>query len=280
MSDLLTRLDTWGYQLLVAVWGQFWPAVTIICVLAVIERLHPRERGQPLTSWLFNLGCYALLLTISTLMIWAGWGALIARASAWLTIAPLRLAQPEGPWEAGLRWTLALVALDFFNYWLHRLNHAVPALWALHRFHHDERHLSAATSLRAHWLSVPLSHAFCLVPVAWLLGLDALNGSVVLVVTAVVAISHMNCDIGFGLVVVGARYHRVHHDRDRSWHDSNFADVLPLWDILFGTYRAPPGVPGRSPGLADVAPTTSVGAALALPVTEWRRLLRTRINRA
>ena len=207
----------------------------------------------------------------------------IAKASATLQLAPPRLAAPAGVTETLVRWMLAIVAFDFFNYWLHRINHAVPALWALHRFHHDERHVSAATALRAHWLSVPIEQLFVLVPVAWLLGLDVLHGPVVLFMTALVAISHMNSDFGLGpltRLVVGPRYHRVHHDRDRQWHDSNFANILPVWDFAFGTYRAPEVASARAPGLDGVPPTASYARALMPPFGEWRRMLRGRIGRA
>jgi sterol desaturase/sphingolipid hydroxylase (fatty acid hydroxylase superfamily) len=36
-------------------------------------------------------------------------------------------------------------------------------------------------------------------------------------------------------------FHRWHHSREREAWDKNFAGVLPLWDILFGTYYMPEG---------------------------------------
>lgn len=281
--NLLNALDAWAYQMIVAVWGQFWPVAALICGLALFERAIPLERRQPWAPWLFNLVCYAILLSVSTVIAWMGWGKVIAHAGAWLQLAPQRLAAPAGTVETCARWALALVAFDFFNYWLHRINHAIPALWALHRFHHDERHLSAATALRAHWLSVPIQQLLVLVPVAWLLGLDALQGPVVFVMTAVAAVSHMNIDFGLGRLtrfVVGPRYHRLHHDRDRKSHDSNFANILPVWDIAFGTYREPAVAGRRPPGLDDVPPTTSYARALMPPFGEWGRMLRQRIRGA
>jgi sterol desaturase/sphingolipid hydroxylase (fatty acid hydroxylase superfamily) len=34
--------------------------------------------------------------------------------------------------------------------------------------------------------------------------------------------------------------HRVHHDQDQRYTDSNYADVFILWDRLFGTYQYKP----------------------------------------
>ena len=57
--------------------------------------------------------------------------------------------------------------------------------------------------------------------------------------------SHANVDMSFGRLgerlLVGPRFHRLHHAladaAQPHIHDHNFAPVLPIWDILFGTAR-------------------------------------------
>ena len=34
--------------------------------------------------------------------------------------------------------------------------------------------------------------------------------------------------------------HKVHHDQDQHYTDSNFSDIFILWDRLFGTYKSKP----------------------------------------
>jgi sterol desaturase/sphingolipid hydroxylase (fatty acid hydroxylase superfamily) len=38
---------------------------------------------------------------------------------------------------------------------------------------------------------------------------------------------------------VSPRFHRWHHTDEVEARDKNFAGLLPLWDILFGTYHMP-----------------------------------------
>ena len=40
-------------------------------------------------------------------------------------------------------------------------------------------------------------------------------------------------------VLASPRFHRWHHTDEASARDKNFAGLLPLWDILFGTYYMP-----------------------------------------
>jgi sterol desaturase/sphingolipid hydroxylase (fatty acid hydroxylase superfamily) len=47
-----------------------------------------------------------------------------------------------------------ILMLDFANYWVHRIEHAVPALWAFHQVHHSQDHLSIMTTYRNHPLDV------------------------------------------------------------------------------------------------------------------------------
>ena len=47
---------------------------------------------------------------------------------------------------------IPVLVFDFFYYWLHRLQHEVPALWEQHKLHHMDETLSCLTNLRHHWL--------------------------------------------------------------------------------------------------------------------------------
>ena len=53
---------------------------------------------------------------------------------------------------------------------------------------------------------------------------------------------HMNLrlELGpFSSVFLGPQLHRIHHSANPSDYNTNFAGAFPVWDILFGTYRAP-----------------------------------------
>ena len=55
---------------------------------------------------------------------------------------------------------LAIVLLDLGIYWQHRLSHAIPLLWRLHRVHHADLDFDCTTGLRFHTLEILLSMLF------------------------------------------------------------------------------------------------------------------------
>ncbi len=52
------------------------------------------------------------------------------------------------PWPVGL--LVFWVVGDFLTYWWHRLQHAVPFLWAFHSVHHSQEQMTVLTAFRRH----------------------------------------------------------------------------------------------------------------------------------
>lgn len=137
-----------------------------------------------------------------------------------------------------------LVILDFAEYWRHRLSHTFRWWWALHGTHHSQRQMSFWTDSRNHLLDD-------LIAGVWFASLSLVIGvppgqfiGLLIVLRLVENLSHANTRLGFGplgdYLVVGPRYHRWHHALDlpaepRFACGCNFAILLPVWDILFGT---------------------------------------------
>ncbi len=48
----------------------------------------------------------------------------------------------------GLQVLCVVLFSSFISYWVHRLEHAIPALWALHQFHHSADTMSVLTAVR------------------------------------------------------------------------------------------------------------------------------------
>jgi sterol desaturase/sphingolipid hydroxylase (fatty acid hydroxylase superfamily) len=66
--------------------------------------------------------------------------------------------------------------------------------------------------------------------------------SIVPVLTLTAILVHANVDWDWGplrSMIVSPRFHRWHHTDEQNARDKNFAGLLPLWDILFGTYYMP-----------------------------------------
>lgn len=174
---------------------------------------------------------------------------------------------------------LAIATHDFFYYWLHRLQHSSRWLWAQHEVHHSDEHVNVTTSLRFHWLETVLQPLFILTPV-FLLFNPGLGPVLWIAVfpKLMVYFVHLNFPLRFGWfnrVLSSPQSHRIHHSNLPEHMDKNFATMLPLWDILFGTYYHPKKDDWPSTGVTGVK-VTSLWQAIIMPFVSWGRMLRRR----
>lgn len=146
-----------------------------------------------------------------------------------------------------LKLVLAVAIFDLVTYWFHRIAHKVPVLWRFHRVHHSDTSMDASTFFRAHPLELILWFGTSNILAAGIFGLDLLSlGLYFLVATPFVFLEHSNLrfprwlDKTFGLVFTTPNQHKVHHEQDRHYTDSNFSDIFILWDRLFGTFKHKP----------------------------------------
>jgi len=139
----------------------------------------------------------------------------------------------------------SVVLLDFFAYWTHRLMHTLPPLWRLHALHHSDTDLDVTTTIRHHPAEVLAQSALDAL-LALLFGFSpeavAFYGGVVLVVQTfhhgnVVLPPRLNWLDRF---LITPNLHRLHHSRLYAENNSNFGNLVPLWDYLFGTLRHQP----------------------------------------
>ena len=144
-----------------------------------------------------------------------------------------------------------VIIIDFFEYWYHRMQHRFDWWWGLHSIHHSQRHMSLWTDDRNHLLDI-LLHSVWLASIANLIGIPGSQFLfVVILIKGVESLSHANIRMDFGRwgdrILVSPRYHRVHHGMDvghsGSSRGSNFAVLLPIWDLLFGTARRMDEIP-------------------------------------
>ncbi|CAN5537744.1 sterol desaturase family protein [soil metagenome] len=149
-----------------------------------------------------------------------------------------------------------ILLFDFLAYWTHRWAHTVPLFWRFHQVHHSTRHLDWVSGFRAH----PLDGIF-IAPILVLFiaaGIDnRITGALAIVQFLVGLGAHLN--VRFRLrplwpVVMTPEFHHWHHELRKEAHNSNFSIFLPIWDIMFGSYRMPRdqrpenyGIPGPMP---------------------------------
>ncbi len=247
----------------------------VYAVGLVLERLRQAEPNQPWRNMAFNIAYTVPFVFLTHLLVpplsaitqpWiAAWGG-------WISIR-----FPDGlGWQLLQGMTFILV-FDFFYYWLHRLQHVAPPLWAQHKLHHADRSINVTSGQRHHWLEEPLRVFIIFLPmgmlfdlpppsIGWLWSALLLWGYVI----------HLNLRIPFGPltpVLAGPQLHRLHHSVKPEHTDVNFAAFFPVWDILFGTYVAPRRDEWPATGVHDGEDMNHAGVALLSPFRDWGRML-------
>jgi sterol desaturase/sphingolipid hydroxylase (fatty acid hydroxylase superfamily) len=135
-----------------------------------------------------------------------------------------------------------VLAADLYRYTAHRIQHAVPALWAMHSFHHSAEALTFLTGARHYWMERAIEGAFFPILAILFEVPPGMVGIVGFIYFLPDACAHVNIRIPLGRCVTwlnNPQWHRIHHSTPPEHIDTNFASLLPLWDILFGTAVIP-----------------------------------------
>lgn len=214
----------------------YWGALIFIAIWEFFRPLRPLEYSLPV-RWInnialaiFNVGFVKILTVLLAFdfFIFSG-----------LSEFGLLNAFQIPFWAAVL---LGVLWLDFVSYATHRLMHAIPPLWRLHRLHHSDPEVDFTTSERHHPLIVfftaPTLAAGMLAVGAPPLALAiwwAVSGVISLFQHGNVRLPRM-LDQWLRLFLVTPAMHRAHHSSNRSETDSNYGQVFPWWDHMFRTY--------------------------------------------
>ncbi|MFL5765259.1 MAG: sterol desaturase family protein [Bacteroidia bacterium] len=144
-------------------------------------------------------------------------------------------------WEKDLLYyCAAFVALDFIEYWFHRLSHVVPLMWTAHKVHHQSRYFNLSAGLRTSVL-IPFFNIgfYCILP---MLGFDPEDIITFIFIQGVYQLFiHTEAIPRLGFldkILVTPSVHRVHHGKNKCYLDKNFGKIFVIWDILFKSYAA------------------------------------------
>ncbi len=142
---------------------------------------------------------------------------------------------------------LGVIMFDFVTYWFHRIAHKSPLVWRFHRVHHSDTTMDSSTYFRGHPVEIFGWFGVSNIVAAGIFGLDLYTlGLYFLVATPFIFLEHSNfrfpkwLDNTVGLVFTTPNLHKVHHDQDQHYTDSNFSDIFIIWDRLFGTFKWKP----------------------------------------
>jgi len=133
-----------------------------------------------------------------------------------------------------------ILVYEFGHYWYHRSAHRFTWLWRLgHQMHHSAESLDAWGAYYMHPLDVAFFTTVASFMIYPLLGITAEAGLVTaafLGFNAIFQHASIPTPKWLGYIIQRPESHSVHHAR--GVHRYNFSD-LPLWDMIFGTFRNP-----------------------------------------
>jgi sterol desaturase/sphingolipid hydroxylase (fatty acid hydroxylase superfamily) len=131
-----------------------------------------------------------------------------------------------------------LVASGLAYGW-HRLTHASNTLWrCVHQLHHSPSRIEALTAFYVHPLDSFLATLLNAGVAYGVFGASPLTAALVLGYVSLfnlVAHADQRTPWWLGFILQRPEMHRLHHERHS--HRSNYG--LPLWDLIFGTWRNP-----------------------------------------
>jgi len=208
-----------------------WSIVLVLAGMSLVGYGFDRWRGRPRDGreTLLNLSVFSIGFALNNLFY-----------KAW-QLAGMSFFTPYMPWHIPLNigtFAVLFLLVDFVYYWRHRLEHAIPALWAEHSVHHSSEEFNFSTALRLPWVT-PLFGWLAFVPLV-LLGFSPLHVFIALQLNLMFQYFVHSDTIGkLGFVehyFNTPANHRVHHASNAEYIDRNFAGVFIFWDRMFGTY--------------------------------------------
>lgn len=157
------------------------------------------------------------------------------------------LFSPFAPFQASLTWywfIYGYIIWEFAHFIYHYLAHKVRLFWCLHSTHHAPENMNLSVTYAHFILEAPYADfirtSICIVlgvpPVMLfaIMFIDGTWGGFIHVGEHLIKKAKM----GFlGNVILTPSHHRVHHARNPLYMDTNFCNLLNIWDRIFKTYQ-------------------------------------------
>lgn len=245
------------------------PILVPFVVFGVLERAFPAGAVKSAHGWFLNIKLAIVYLAVPTVLSGAIAAVVaLSRKAGGGGLIDLHFDPKGGIAVAIAAIICAMLAFDFFYYWWHRLQHQVPALWAMHKLHHMDETLGVSTQMRCHWLEEIGRVPFIFVPMAFVFNLPIHGGLTALLISVWTGFVHSNLRLGLGWatpLVAGPQLHRIHHSSETRHHNCNYAALFPIYDVLFGTYYHPARNEYPPTGVRGEPDVRTVPQAILLP---------------
>ena len=227
-------------------WLPKWDTLLILATMIVVERIYTYRYAVSQRSVLAR----DLIANVVNLYV--------TGAVTGMVVLPVLLFFPEhflarkailaSAGQLGPVWLqvpVILLSVSLFRYWMHRWQHSIAFLWALHSYHHRVSDLQATNTYVSH----PIDFALRNVIIFLVLGVIGFSPLAILIAVPATNISgifsHCGGDVKGGLLnylFVTPEVHRWHHSAnvpEGYGHSCNYGVEFSFWDIIFGTFYLP-----------------------------------------
>jgi sterol desaturase/sphingolipid hydroxylase (fatty acid hydroxylase superfamily) len=208
----------------------FWIVLAAAVLMIIIERKYAGR------SWPQVRGWWARAVLLNGFQVGAVWLAGVAW-NGWMSRHRPWSADKLGTWGGAF---VGYIVITFLYYWWHRWRHESPFLWRwVHQVHHSAQRIEVITSFYKHPFEILVNSVLSSAILYLGVGLAPKAASMAVLLTGIAELFyHWNVPTPYwlGYVIQRPESHCIHHQE--GLHSYNYAD-LPLWDMLFGTFRNP-----------------------------------------
>jgi sterol desaturase/sphingolipid hydroxylase (fatty acid hydroxylase superfamily) len=234
----------------------------LFVVVVPCERLFPRHQQRLRRPGLATDIAYFVSQPVLRIVGIAVGVAIAVASLAWLPgllLRPLVHLLPAVP-----RTVLGILLFDMASYWGHRWSHEIPFIWRFHSIHHSSEQLDWVSGIRAH----PFDGGVIAPVFVFLVAAGfspRVSGALAGVQLVTGVFLHANVRWRWRplqRVVNTPELHHWHHANEPDALNKNYAILLPVWDLLFGTYFMPPNRRPQVYGVTQPLPVTLMGQIL------------------
>ncbi|MEJ4088412.1 sterol desaturase family protein [Galbibacter orientalis] len=155
--------------------------------------------------------------------------------------------EPYAPIQTSLKWYWFLygyVVWEFAHFLYHYWGHKVRLFWCLHSTHHAPEDMNLSVTHAHFFLEAPYADAIR-TTVCILAGIKPEMLFIIMFIDGTYgAFIHVGENLikdgrlGFlNKIILTPSHHRVHHAKNPLYMDTNFCNLLNIWDKVFGTFQ-------------------------------------------
>lgn len=155
--------------------------------------------------------------------------------------------QPYAPFQTKLSWywfIYGYIIWEFGHFIYHFLAHKIRLFWCLHSTHHAPENMNLSVTYAHFFLEAPYADIIR-TTVCILAGVEPSMLFIIMFIDGTYgAFIHIgenvlkNATFGkIGKLILTPSHHRVHHAKNPLYMDTNYCNLLNIWDRVFGTYQ-------------------------------------------